>query len=105
MNAWTQKLERRLKVFLDAGLLKRVPTRWQTLQAELEMAPYVLSADATAEPAYRGAPLGHALVRQPFIMSQVGPDHLRVGTGLGAHHRSLATHLAFTHHQGMPVFD
>ena len=98
-------LDQRLRVFLDAGLLTRVPTAWQITQGELEMAPYVTSTDATAEEGYLGAPLGHPLLRQPLIFSQVGPDHLRIGSALGVAHASLCAHLQLTYHRGMPVFD
>jgi hypothetical protein len=95
----------RLRVFLEAGLLPRVPTPWQIRQGELEMTPYVISTDATAEEGYAGAPLGHPLLRQPLVFSQVGRDHLRVGSALGVRHAALCAHLALTYHRGMPVFD
>jgi hypothetical protein len=99
------ELHQRLRVFREAGLLPRVPTLWQIHQGELEMAPYVTSTDATAEAGYRRRRLGHPVVRQPIIFSQVGLDHVRVGSGLGVALASLAAHLQLTFHQGMPVFD
>ncbi len=99
------QLDERLATFREAGLLPALPTWWQIRQGELEMTPYVLSSDATTEGRYRGAPFGHAFVRQPFILSQVGFDHFRTGTALGSKLSSLITHLHFTFHQGMPVFD
>jgi hypothetical protein len=101
----TLDLRQRLRVFLDAGLLTRLPTRWQLRQGELEMAPYVTSTDATAEEGYDGAPLGHPVLRQPLILSQVGPDHFRIGSALGCAAPSVCTHLQLTYHRGMPVFD
>jgi hypothetical protein len=101
----TQDLRERLRVFLDAGLVTRLPTRWQLRQGELEMAPYVTSTDATAEEGYDGALFGHPVLRQPLIMSQVGPDHLRIGSALGCAAESVCTHLQLTYHRGMPVFD
>jgi len=98
-------LSHRLRVFRDAGLLEQVPTPWQIRQGEIEMTPYVLSTDATAEEGYRRSPLAHPLVRQPLVFSQVGLDHLRTGSALGARLESLCTHLALTFHRGMPVFD
>jgi hypothetical protein len=82
-----------------------VPSRLQILQGELEMWPYVISTDVTDESRYAGAWLGHPLVRQPFIFSLIGRDHLRVGTGLRSKLGSIITHLHFTHHSGMPVWD
>jgi len=107
MNAanYEQWLRRRLSVFLDAGWIKRLPTAWQLRQAELEMTPWVVSADVTAEENYDGAPLGHPWVRQPFILAHVGLDNLRTGSGLGARHRSVCRHLELVYHRGMPVFD
>jgi hypothetical protein len=98
-------LRDRLRVFTDAGILGAVPTRWQLLQAEIEMTPYVLSTDATAEEGYRRDVLAHPLVRQALILAHVGRDHLRTGCALGAHLESLCAHLILTFHRGMPVFD
>lgn len=95
----------RLRVFLDRGLLAGVPTRWQVLQGELEMTPYVISTDATAEHGYRDHLMSHPVVRQALIFPHVGLDHLRTGAALGARLESLCAHLIVTFHQGMPVFD
>ena len=98
-------LEDRLRVFVDAGLLTRIPTRWQLLQGEIEMTPYVVSTDATAEEGYRDHLASHPLVRQVLIFSHVGRDHLRTGSALGAKLESICAHLILTFHRGMPVFD
>jgi hypothetical protein len=103
MNA--NHLSQRVRVFREAGLLDRVPTLFQLHQGELQMAPYVTSTDATAEEGYRGARLGHPVLRQPLIVSQVGLDHFRLGSALGVKLSSLCAHLQLTFHQGMPVFD
>jgi len=92
-------------VFVDAGLLARIPTRWQLLQGELEMTPYVVSTDATAEEGYRDHLASHPLVRQLAIFRHVGLDHLRTGSALGAKLESVCAHLILTFHRGMPVFD
>jgi len=99
------ELHERLRPFIDAGLLRDVPTRWQLLQAEVEMTPYVISTDATAEEGYRRSVLGHPLARQLMIFSHVGRDHLRTGSALGARLESICAHLILTFHRGMPVFD
>ena len=65
-------LAERFSVFVDAGLLQRVPTRWQLLQGEIEMTPYVISTDATAEEGYRAHAFSHPLVRQLLIFNHVG---------------------------------
>lgn len=98
-------LAQRFSVFVDAGLLPRVPTRWQLLQGEIEMTPYVISTDATAEEAYRAHTASHPLVRQVLLFAHVGRDHLRTGSALGAKLESICAHLILTHHRGMPVFD
>jgi hypothetical protein len=98
-------LHRRLAVFVDAGLLPVLPTRWQIVQGEIEMAPYVISTDATAEEGYQRSPYAHPLVRQLIILSHIGPDHLITGTALGAALESLCGHLILTFHRGMPNFD
>jgi hypothetical protein len=100
----TPPLAARLRPFLDAGLIRRVPTAWQIRLGQIEMTPYVISTDATAEEGYRPG-FGHPLVRQPIVFSQVGLDHLRTGSALGASLDSLCTHLQLTYHRGMPVFD
>jgi hypothetical protein len=99
------ELGKRLSVFVEAGLLERIPTPWQVVQGEIEMTPYVISTDATAESGYRDRPIAHPLVRQLMILSHVGRDHLRTGTALGASLESLCAHLILTFHQGMPTFD
>lgn len=101
----TPSLAERLAVFIDGGLVTELPNRWQILQGELEMWPWVLSDDVTDEVRYAGAPLGHPILRQPLIFATVGLDHLAVGTGLSSALGSVCTHLHFTHHQGMPVWD
>src|SRR5688572_30827204 len=98
-------LASRLQVFVDAGLLARIPTRWQLLQGEIEMTPYVVSTDATSEEGYRDHLASHPLVRQLTIFAHVGPDHLRTGSALGAKLESICAHLIVTFHRGMPVFD
>jgi len=100
-------IRNRLATFVDAGLLSAndIPTWWQLRQAEAEMTPYVLSTDATDEHAYEGRPFGHPWLRQPLIITQVGLDHFRTGSGLGAKLVSQCNHLHLTYHQGMPVFD
>jgi len=82
-----------------------VPTRWQLLQGEIEMTPYVISTDATAEEGYRDHLASHPLVRQLRIFAHVGRDHLRTGSALGAKLESICAHLIVTFHRGMPVFD
>jgi hypothetical protein len=98
-------LKTRLRVFIDAGLLPTLPTPWQIQQGVFEMTPYVLSTDATAEEGYDGAPLGHPILRQPLLLSQIGLDHFGTGTALGARLASICAHLQLTYHRGMPVFD
>lgn len=98
-------LESRLQIFVEAGLLDRVPTRWQLLQAEIEMTPYVVSTDATAEEGYRDHLASHPLIRQLRLFRHVGLDHLRTGSALGARLESVCAHLILTFHRGMPVFD
>jgi hypothetical protein len=100
-----QDLERRLRPFLDAGLMTRIPTTFQIRQGECAMLPYVLSSDATDEAQYTRSVFGHPIVRQFLILSMVGRDHLNPGCSLGARFESIATHLLATFHQGMPVFD
>ncbi|HEY5926404.1 MAG TPA: hypothetical protein VIV11_32180 [Kofleriaceae bacterium] len=82
-----------------------MPTRWQLLQAEVEMTPFVISTDATAEEGYRRSVLAHPLLRQALIFGHVGRDHLRTGSALGARLESICAHLIVTFHRGMPVFD
>jgi hypothetical protein len=96
-------LAARLRVFTDAGLLRKVPTPWQLRQGEWEMTPYVMSTDATDETHYTR--LGHPVLRQAIILREAGLDHLATGSALGVKLESVCTHLQLTYHQGMPVFD
>jgi len=98
-------LAERVQIFVDAGLLDQIPTRWQLLQAEIEMTPYVISTDATSEDGYRDHLMSRPIMRQALIFPHVGLDHLRTGSALGARLESICAHLILTFHQGMPVFD
>lgn len=102
---YNEMVRRRLRLFLEQGLVEKAPTWWQIAQGEMEMLPYVLTPDITDHHRYAGAPLGHPVLRQPIILSQVGRDHLRTGSGLENRLESLFKHLHFTIHAGMPVFD
>lgn len=98
-------LHDRLRVFVDAGLITRVPSRWQLLQGEIEMTPYVISTEATTEEGYRDHLWSKPLVRQVLIFSHVGRDHVRTGSAPGAKLESVCAHLILTFHRGLPVFD
>ncbi len=95
----------RLRVFLDAGLIRRVPTTWQLVQGQLEMLLYVVLPDANDGARYRGAPLGNPLLRQPFLLAEIGVDHLRAGHGLDASLEGIVKHLNFVLHVDYPVYD
>lgn len=95
----------RLRSFLDAGLIKRIPTSWQLLCGQIEMAPYVILPDEGDDARYAGAPLGHPLMRTPIVFLEIGIDHFRAGHGLHARPESVYRHLNFVFHEGMPVFD
>ena len=97
-------LRRRLGPFVARGILEAVPTRFQVLQGEFEMWPAVLSTEVTSEEFYRRG-LGHPWLRQPLIFSQIGLDHLRIGTGLRSSLQSVISHLHFTYHRGFPAWD
>lgn len=98
-------LARRLAPFVDAGLIHRIPTNAQIRQGELQMLPYVISADATFEDRYTRSFIAHPIVRQPILLALIGKDHLETGTGLAASLDSVMRHTHFTYHQGMPVWD
>ena len=98
-------LHKRLGVFLERGLIERVPTRWQLLQGQLEMAPYVIVPDPTDGPRYQGTLFGHPLLRTPLVFSQVGWEHVRIGHGLDNRPHALYMHLNFVFHEGMPTYD
>ncbi|MCO4743954.1 MAG: hypothetical protein KC912_04140 [Proteobacteria bacterium] len=98
-------LDERLKIFADAGLITRIPTRFQLLQGEFEMTPFVISTDATLESAYRDTVWANPVVRQPALLREIGLDNLKTGSGLGMRLSSICKHLQLTWHQGFPVFD
>ncbi|MFK7999503.1 MAG: hypothetical protein AB8H86_07895 [Polyangiales bacterium] len=95
----------RLRFFVDAGLIPHIPTSWQLLCGQIEMAPYVILPDEGDDARYAGAPLGHPLTRTPIVFMEIGLDHLRAGHGLHARPESVYRHLNFVFHEGMPVFD
>lgn len=101
----TRDLAVRLRPFIDRGLIRGVPTEWQLLQGQLEMAPYVVMPDAGDRARYAGAPLGHPLARQPLLVWQIGLDHFRVGHGLHTAPDAQFRHLNFVFHEGMPTYD
>jgi len=90
---------------LEAGLLHALPTRWQLLLGGVEMAPYVLSPDVTAEARYRPGLWSHPVVRQLLIFREVGFDHFSAGSGLGCQLGSLCKQLRLTWRGGMPRCD
>ncbi len=100
-----KNLSRRLEIFREAGLVHTIPTEWQLLLGQLEMAPYVVMPDAGDDARYAGAPLGHPLLRTPIVLSQIGLEHLRVGHGLHSSLVALLLHVAYVFHEGMPSFD
>ena len=69
------------------------------------MAPYVYLPDDTDTVRYKGTAFGHPLLRTPIVLWNIGLDHLRVGSGLGAKPESVYRHLNFVYHHGMPAFD
>jgi len=89
----------------EAGLVDALPTAWQRLLGQIEMAPYVVMPDAGDAARYAGARCGHPLLRTPIVVSQIGWEHLRIGHGLDASLRALVLHLAYVFHEGMPTFD
>ena len=106
LEAWTNEaLQKRLAVFIDAGLITQIPTPWQILQGTAEMFPYVLSSDAVLESRYQGAPFAHPFLRQPLLIFASGRDHVRVGPAFDAKLSNVCKHLYLTYHWGMPVFD
>ncbi|MCB9726931.1 MAG: hypothetical protein H6744_06325 [Deltaproteobacteria bacterium] len=95
----------RLAVFVERGLIPRLPTAWQLFCAQVEMIPYVVMADDGDAARYAGAPLGHPLLRTPVVFSQVGRDHLRIGHGLHSTALGVFRHLSYVLHEGYPVYD
>ena len=105
MGLFTKNLSTRLRPFLERGLIDSVPSRWQLIVGEVEMAPYVVLPDAGDELRYEGARFGHPLARTPIVLSQIGWEHFRIGHGLDASLRALTRHCGFVFHEGMPVYD
>lgn len=101
----SKDMRERLAVFFERGLIKGIPTTWQLLLGQLEMAPYVVLPDAGDKARYDGAPLSNPLLRTPLVVSQIGWEHFRVGHGLHSTPETLELHLAYVFHEGMPVFD
>lgn len=104
-TAYDRQLRRRMRVYLQNGIVTNLPNRWQVLQGEWEMAPYVVAPDDDDAIRYAGAPMGNPLLRTPIVLCYIGLDHFRVGTGLGASAKSVVKHLNIVHHQVMPDWD
>jgi hypothetical protein len=100
----SKTLAERIRPFLDAGLVPEAPTRWQVLQGELQMWPWVLGDDVTEESRYRPF-WGHPVVRQPLLAARIGVDHVAVGVGLAVDRDAIIRHLQLTYHHGLPVWD
>jgi hypothetical protein len=98
-------LRDRLEPFLSAGILSDVPNQWQITQGNWEMAPYVVMPDIDDGERYAGAIMGHPLLRTPLILSYIGWDHFKVGSGLSASANAIIKHLCIVHHQIMPDYD
>ena len=105
ITSFSQYLEGRLAVFLNEGLIKSVPNKWQLLQGSIEMMPYVIIPDIDDSQRYTGAKYGHPLLRTPIILWYIGMDHFRIGSGLGATSASIIKHLNIVHHQVFPSYD
>jgi hypothetical protein len=101
----SRSIATRLRIFVDRGLIPVLPTRWQLIQGEAEMAPYVVAPDAGDQRRYAGAPLGHPVLRQTIVFTCLGPEHLRIGSGFHTSFEVLVKHLMFVHHEGMPAYD
>ena len=104
-TAYDRQLRRRMRVYLQNGIVTDLPNRWQVLQGEWEMAPYVVVPDDDDAVRYAGAPMGNPLLRTPIVLFYIGLDHFRIGTGLGASKSSIIKHLNIVHHQVMPDWD
>jgi hypothetical protein len=98
-------LAARLVPFLDRRLLGGVPTSWQIFQGAVEMFPHVVTPDVDDRRRYAGAPLGHPIVRTPFLVAYTLGGHFQVGSGLGSSARTLEKHLLAVYHFGQPVYD
>jgi len=86
-------------------MIDRVPTKWQIFQGSVEMLQYVVIPDSDDGRRYAGAPLGHPILRTPFLVGYTLGGHFNVGSGLRASERSLQKHLLAVYHFGQPVYD
>ena len=101
-------LEERLKTFIDAGLIHKLPTWQQVQMGSWEMWPAVLSPTKTDKKKYEGTEIGKSVPRRTMLLlKELGYDHLRVGSGLGGYN-SLhnALHINYVNHDGeVPHYD
>lgn len=95
----------RVQIFVEHGLIPKLPTTWQLVQGQIEMGAYVALPDEGDNERYAGAPFGHPLLRTPIVLAEIGYDHTRIGHGLHAKAESVFRHLNFVFHDGMPEFD
>lgn len=103
---FTLDLEEKLSFFLDNGMLDRVPTKWQVLQGEVEMLPYVVLPFDDDDERYKDTSIGkHKLLRTALLAGYTYGGHLRAGTGLAVNERDLQKHLLGVFHLGQPVYD
>jgi hypothetical protein len=98
-------LAHRLQVFSDAGLIRKVPNKWQLTQGNFEMAPYVVIPDKDDTERYQDAPFGNPILRTILILGHIGIDHFQIGSGLKASVTSICKHLNLVHHQVFPSYD
>ena len=99
-------LEEKLSFFLDNGLLDKLPTKWQVLQGEAEMVPYVVLPFEDDDKRYKDTSIGkYKSLRTILLASYTLGGHLRAGTGLLASERDLQKHLLGVFHLGQPVYD
>ncbi len=98
-------LEKKLSFFLDNGLLSKAPTKWQILQAEIEMMPVVAFPYSDDDGRYP-TPWGKYKVwRTIASVAYTFGGHFRIGAGLLASEKDVRKHLLIVHHFGDAVYD
>jgi hypothetical protein len=87
----------RLAFFVERGMLRAIPSRWQLRAGCLVMLPFVLNETAVERQTNRRTLLGQVPLRVPLQLLYC-PSQARVGTGLSASCQSIVRHLLSAFH-------
>lgn len=98
-------LRTRLAIFVERGLIRRVPTNWQVTQGSWEMFLYVVHPKPGDRERYAGASFGRWWLRWPLLVFYTLGAYFRAGCGIRVPENSQRKHLLGVKHPEQPVYD